>query len=131
MSVLEKISAERRRKTGWLFPVILTVAVENHARGAAQTIERSEQLWLGGLGLAGVVAGVLWQLYSPRDLGERLLFAAGVFVLISILLLVPVGGEVVEADRSLFVWIGVISGLVIATRFTRREALSPPGSGGR
>ncbi|MEV8378069.1 hypothetical protein AB0P21_35345 [Kribbella sp. NPDC056861] len=77
MSVLEKVSPETRRKTGWLLPVVLTVAVENHARGHAQVIERSEQLWLGGLGLAGVVAGVLWQLYSPRDLGERLLFAAG------------------------------------------------------
>ncbi|WBQ07497.1 hypothetical protein [Kribbella sp. CA-293567] len=114
MSVLAKVSPERRLKTGWILPVAASTAVSVHLPGQTETIQRTEQLWFGGLGLAGVAIGLLWQWYSPRDLAPRLFIAAGGFVLVSILQLLPTAGEWNSADRQLYLGLGVVSGLVLA-----------------
>jgi 4-amino-4-deoxy-L-arabinose transferase-like glycosyltransferase len=113
-SVRERVAPEVRRKTGWLLPVAASIVVGNHLPGDGELVERSQQLWLGGLGLAGVAIGLLWQWYSPRELSARLFLAAGAFVLITILALFPIGGEMRQDDRQLYLGLGVISGLVLA-----------------
>jgi hypothetical protein len=114
MSVLEKVSAETRRKTGWLLPAAAISTLTTVLPEAGEAIGRPDQLWFGGLGLAGVAIGLLWQWYSPRELAPRLILAAGAFVLTSILILLPLGDATHQANRHVFLGLGVISGLVIA-----------------
>ncbi|MEU4395710.1 hypothetical protein [Kribbella sp. NPDC023855] len=79
-----------------------------------ELIARSEQLWLGGLGLAGIAIGLFWQWFSPRELAPRLALAAGGFVALTIFTLLPIGHEMYQSNRQLFLGLGVVSGLVIA-----------------
>ncbi|WP_433006941.1 hypothetical protein [Kribbella sp. CA-294648] len=113
-SVRERVPPEVRRKTGWLLPVAASTALTVHLPGDGELIERSEQIWLGGLGLTGIAIGLLWQWYSPRELSARLALAAGAFVLITIMTLFSGSGEMRQDDRQLYLGLGVISGLVIA-----------------
>lgn len=115
MKVLERVSPERRLKTGWIIPVAASAMVSNHLPGDREMVERAEQLWQGGLGLAGVAIGLLWQWYSPRELAPRLFVAAAAFVCLSILQLLPIGGGWFSADRQLYLGLGVVSGLVLAS----------------
>lgn len=114
MSVLEKVSPETRRKTGWLLPAAAISTLSTFLPEAGAAIGRSDQLWFGGLGLVGVAIGMFWQWYSPRELAPRLILAAGAFALMSIFILLPIDSEPHQADRHVFLGLGVIAGLVIA-----------------
>jgi zinc transporter ZupT len=114
MSVLEKVSPEVRRRTGWLLPVAIFVGLGIYLPDESGSVDRAQQLWMGGLGLAGVLVGMIWQWFSPRQLADRLALAAGAFVVVAILMLVPLAGEWTRHDQQLSFGLGVISGLVIA-----------------
>ncbi|GAA0923914.1 hypothetical protein GCM10009554_02330 [Kribbella koreensis] len=115
MSVLKEESADARRRTGWLIPVVASAVVANYwPSNADNPVQRSEQLWLGGLGLAGVAVGLLWQWFSPRALAPRLAFAAAAFVVLAILMLLPLGGDWTHDERQVYLGFGVISGLVLS-----------------
>ncbi|MFI7064762.1 hypothetical protein ACIBL3_27470 [Kribbella sp. NPDC050124] len=62
MSVLDRVSAETRRRTGWVVPVaignLIGVLLPETAEHA---VSQSERLWTGGMALAGFAAGLLWQ----------------------------------------------------------------------
>jgi hypothetical protein len=122
MSLLERISAETRRRTGWVVPVGVGVLVSGIAPDSGELIERTAQLWYGGLGLAGVLAGVLWQWFSPRPLADRLFIAAAGFVLLCAFLLLPLGGEWRQDRYGLYFCLGAIAGLVLASWWQRVRA---------
>jgi len=114
MSVLERIPAEVRRKTGWLLPVGVSTGLGIYLPGDGEPIGRADQYWLAGLGLAGIAVGMLWQWFSPRELAPRLIFPAAAFILVVFFTLLPIGDDMRQDDRQLFLGLGVISGLIIA-----------------
>jgi hypothetical protein len=108
------VSAETRGKTGWLLPAVTFTTLGTFLPDNGETIGRTDQLWLGGFGLTGLAIGLLWQWYSPRELAPRLILSAGAFVLATILIMLPIGGEWHQGNRQVFLGLGVVSGLVIA-----------------
>ncbi|MEI8412935.1 MULTISPECIES: hypothetical protein [unclassified Kribbella] len=123
MSVLERLSAETRRRTGWLVPVTAGWVAGAIAPGSGEVVGRSTQLWYGGLGLAGVLIG-LWR-FSPRELAERLFVAGGAFLLLCVLLLLPIEGELREDQYVLYFCLGIVAGLILATRLQRAGTAKP------
>ncbi|TCO44445.1 hypothetical protein EV646_110159 [Kribbella antiqua] len=126
MSVLERVSAETRRSTGWLIPVAANLLVDDLAPGSGELVARTTQFWYGGLGLAGVLVGVLWQWFSPRELAERLLLAGGAFPVVCVLFLLPVD-ETHEDRYALYFCLGIVAGLVLATWWQRVRAAKSAG----
>jgi hypothetical protein len=122
MSVLERLSAETRQRTGWLVPVCTGLVVSEIAPDSGEVIGRTTQLWYGGLGLAGVLVGLLWQWFSPRPLVDRLFIAAGGFLLVCVFLLLPLGGEWHEQRSVLYFCLGTAVGLVLAAWWQRARA---------
>lgn len=123
MSVLERLSPEVRRKTGWILPAIIGGALSEIIPGTETPISQSERLGSGCLVLAGVLAGWLWQWYSPRDLAERLAFPAGVTVLLAVVFMVP-GGDLTSHGPDYAYWfpLASIAGLVLTTRWQQLRA---------
>jgi hypothetical protein len=123
MSVLERVSARTRRRTGWILPVAVGSAISAFGPETGAAVSRSDQLWFGGLILCGVVVGVLWQWFSPRNLAERLALPAGALVLAGIFFVVPIAGEVsVRPAYPLWFGGGVLAGLVLTTRWQQLHA---------
>ncbi|MFI5713686.1 hypothetical protein [Kribbella sp. NPDC051620] len=123
MSVLEKVSPETRRKTGWLLPWGIGAVLSLVVTDADKVLSRSDRLGMGALALAGLLGGVLWQWYSPRDLAERLAFPAGATILIAVLLMLPIGeASTAGPDYSYWFPLGLIAGLVLATRWQQLRA---------
>ena len=103
-------------------PVIGSLVVSMIAPASGEVVGRTDQLWFGSLGLAGVVVGALWQWFSPRPLAERFLLAAAVFPLGCIFILLPLGGEWVARQHILFSGLGMAAGLVLTTWWQRVRA---------
>lgn len=123
MSVLERVSPEVRRKTGWILPVGLASGISTFGPDGGTAVSRHDQLWFGGLILAGVAVGVLWQWFSPRNLADRLALPAGALVLAGIFFLLPLGGEVTAGPwYSLCFAGGVLAGLVLTTGWQQLRA---------
>jgi hypothetical protein len=122
MSVLERLSAQSRRRTGWLVPVAAGWFVGAIAPGSGELVGRTTQLWYGGLGLGGVLVGLLWQWFSPRDLAERLLVAGGTFLVLCLLLLLPIGGELRQDQYVLYFCLGTVAGLVLASWYQKARS---------
>lgn len=95
MSVLERVSPEVRHKTGWILPAAIGFVLSAIVPGTETSISQSERLGSGLFALAGTLAGVLWQWYSPRDLAERLSYPAGATILVTVVFMAP-GGEVTQ-----------------------------------
>jgi hypothetical protein len=109
------VSPDTRRTTGWLIPMAASAVVAHYVPSDVDDlVQRADQLWLGGLGLAGVAVGLLWQWFSPRTLAPRLAFAAGAYVLLAILMLLPLGIDWSQDDRQVYLGFGVISGLILS-----------------
>lgn len=117
MSVLDRVPVEARRQTGWLVPVVISSVVGWFLPDAEHVLGQSERLWTSGTILTGLVAGVLWQWYSPRELSERLVVPTAGVLAFALLLVIPVG-EFVDQGAGLRVWfpIGVVAGLVVVAR---------------
>ncbi|WP_460664918.1 hypothetical protein [Kribbella swartbergensis] len=93
------------------------------APGSGEVVDGTAELWYGGLGLAGVLVGVLWQWFSPRDLAERLLLAGAAFSLFCVLLVLPIDGELREDQYVLYFGLGTVTGLVLATWWERARSI--------
>ena len=115
MSVLERLSAEARRGTGWAIPVAADMAVREITPGSRELVDQTTQVWYGVLGLAGVLIGLLWQWFSPRDLAERLALAGGGFLILCVFCLLPIAGEMRENRYELVFGVGIVAGLVLTT----------------
>lgn len=124
MSVLEKVSPEVRRKTGWLLPAIAGFVLSGFTTGGAEkVISSSDRVGMGAFTLVGILAGVLWQWYSPRDLAERLTRPACLAVLFVVFAMLPIGEAISHsADYSILFPIGLIAGLVLTTRWQQLRA---------
>jgi len=119
--MLERVSAETRRRTGWILPAIISGAIGIFLpESASEVVGQSERLWSGVLALAGCAAGLVWQWYSPRDLAERLIFPAAAIMVFAVIYMLP-GGEWTDHGPSNGFWfpLGVISGLVLMTWLQR------------
>ncbi|MEV6414646.1 hypothetical protein [Kribbella sp. NPDC051718] len=119
MSVLEKVPLEVRRKAGWLIPAITGCILTSLFPGGAETtISQSERLSSGLFAAAGVLAGVLWQWFSPRDLAQRLTYPAALAILVAVIFMVP-GGDLTRhgPDNGFWFPLGLIAGLVLMTRW--------------
>ena len=123
MSVLERVPPEVRRKTGWILPAAIGFVLSGIVPGTETPISQSERLGSGLLALAGTLAGVLWQWYSPRDLAERLSYPAGVTILLAVVFMVP-GVELTQHGPAYAYWfpVGSIAGLVLTTRWQQLRA---------
>lgn len=118
MSVLQKVSPEVRRRTGWLLPWGIGAVLSAIVTDTEKVISRSDQIGMAALAAAGLLAGVLWQWYSPRDIAERLAFPAGMTILLAVLFVLPIGEvSTVGPDYSYWFPLGVIAGLVLTTRW--------------
>jgi hypothetical protein len=124
MKVLERVTPETRLKTGWLFPAITGYVLSHFTRGGAErVISDPDQIGMALFTLIGLLAGVLWQWYSPRDLAERLSVPAGLTVVTIVVFMLPLG-ELVSRGPSYFYLfpIGLIAGLVLTTRWQQLRA---------
>ena len=123
MSLLERESPEAWRKTGWILPVGVASGITAFGPDGGTPVSRPDQLWFGGLILAGLAVGVLWQWFSPRNLADRLALPAGAFVAAGILYLLPFAGEV-TAGPWYWLWFagGVLAGLVLTTGWQQLRA---------
>ncbi|MEU4607143.1 hypothetical protein AB0F43_29520 [Kribbella sp. NPDC023972] len=121
MSVLERVPAQARRRTGWILPIAVGSLIGMFVPESARVIGQTERLWSGGLALAGLAAGLLWQWYSPRDLAERLFFPSAALMAFAVIFMLP-GGEWSSASPGFAFWfpLGVVAGLVLMSRQQRR-----------
>jgi hypothetical protein len=131
MALLDRISPERRRKTGVVIPVVVLAAIMLFTPGPDVAVDRRDQLWMAGLTAVGIVTGALWQWYSPRNLGDRLIVpASGVIAL-------PIIAVIAAGEMSYSAWIlqaglGVVAGVVVGDRWQRiREGREAPSSADR
>lgn len=124
MKVLERVTPEVRLKTGWLLPAFAGFLLSAFSTGGPEeVISRSNEVGMGVFTLVGLLAGVLWQWYSPRDLAERLSFPAGLTVLASVVFMLPFGETTGRGpDYSYMFPIGIVAGLVLTTRWQQLRA---------
>lgn len=119
MSVLERVSAETRLKTGWLIPAVIGFVMSDLFPGyVGDSLSQSDRIGMGALSLAGLLAGVLWQWYSPRDIAERLALPALAGVVVAVIMILPIDEETGGAASYGYLYpIGLIAGLVLSTRW--------------
>jgi peptidoglycan/LPS O-acetylase OafA/YrhL len=130
MALLERVPVEARRRTGWILPIAVASLIGEFVPESERVIGQTERLWSGGLTLAGLAVGLLWQWYSPRDVAERLLFPSGALVVFAVIFMLP--GEWTTSSPDFGFWFpfGVVAGLVLMGRWQRprtevREEQSP------
>ena len=119
MSVLERVPAEARLKTGWLIPAVTGAVLSSLFPGGAEvTISQSERLSSALFMAVGLLAGVLWQWFSPRDLAQRLVYPAGLAIVVAVVFMVP-GADLTRhgPDNGYWFPLGLIAGLVLITRW--------------
>ena len=125
MAVLERITAETRRKTGALIPVVLLTAQTWWVPGPPLMMPRSDELRSAALIALGVTAGALWQWYSPRPIGDRLVYAPAMLALLPLVLLLVPGDWTFRpwtAEVLLAIAAGVVMIDVVQRRVVRRTA---------
>jgi peptidoglycan/LPS O-acetylase OafA/YrhL len=134
-SVLQRVSPETRRRTGWIIPLVMGCVLGPFFEGSETVLTQPDRLWSSALAVAGFVAGGLWQWYSPRDLVDRLVFPAGAIMALALLFTVP--GEWSQNGSGYSYWFpfGVLAGLVLAARWQRdrkgTSAETSTGTGAR
>lgn len=111
MLLRERLSPETRLKTGWLIPVAAGTAAQIYMPGPEVQVARRDQLLFAGFLAAGLLVGVLWQWYSPRPVGDRLVLPALFTVMAAFLFALP--GELVFRPALLLCGVGIIAGLVL------------------
>ncbi|NEA34775.1 hypothetical protein [Streptomyces sp. SID13031] len=118
-TVVDRVSPEMRLKTGWLIPAVIGFVLSQFFSDSVQDpLSQSDRIAMSVLSLAGVLGGVLWQWYSPRDLAERLAFPATVGVAVTVILILPIGEPSGGAANYSYLYpVGLIAGLVLATRW--------------
>lgn len=120
MSVLDRVSAETRRRTGWILPVAIGWLIDQVLpETAEQAISQSERLWTSGMALAGFAVGLLWQWYSPRDITERLRYPAAGTMALAVILMVPGDWSTNTPPFALWFPLGIVAGLVVMTSAQR------------
>jgi len=112
MLLRERLSPETRRKTGWLIPVVAGTAAQIYTPGPEVQVARQDQLLFAAFLAAGLLVGVLWQWYSPRPVGDRLVFPALFTVVAAVLFVLP-SDEVVFRPALLLGGVGIIAGVVL------------------
>src|SRR5688500_15078335 len=124
MKVRDRVSPETRLKTGWLFPAIAGFVLSELSTGGAEKVSsRAAQVGMAAFTMVGLLAGVLWQWYSPRDLAERLSVPAGLIVLVVVLSLLPFGEAVSRGPDYFYLFpLGILAGLVLTTRWQQLRA---------
>ncbi|WP_020386336.1 hypothetical protein [Kribbella catacumbae] len=124
MKIRERVSPETRLKTGWLFPAIASFVLSEFTTGGVEkVISRTDQVGMGVFTLIGILTGVLWQWYSPRDLAERLSVPAGLLVLVVVLSMLPFGEMVSRGPDYFYLFpLGLVAGLVLTTRWQQLRA---------
>ena len=125
MLLRDRLSPETRLKTGWLIPVAAGIVAQN-VPGPDMQLPRRDELLLAGLLTAGVLVGILWQWYSPRAVGDRLLWPALSTAGAAILFVLP-GGETHFRPALLLFGVGIVTGVVLTdlwhpTRGQSRDA---------
>ena len=122
MSLLERVPVAARRGTGWMLPIAIASLIGEFVPESERMIGQTERLWSGGLALAGLAAGLLWQWYSPRDLVERLIFPSAALMVFAVIFMLP-AGEWSTASPDFGFWFpfGVVAGLVLMNGLQRRR----------
>ncbi|MET9316369.1 hypothetical protein ABZX12_31505 [Kribbella sp. NPDC003505] len=77
MAVLQRVSDETRRRTGWLVPMGIATAIGWFTPDTERVLEQSERFWTGGMIAAGVVF-LLPGEWSSRGSAVGLWFPIGV-----------------------------------------------------
>jgi hypothetical protein len=129
----ERLSAETRLKTGWLIPSVAGLALQIHASVPEMPLGYGDQVLLAALTFGGVLVGVLWQWYSPRPIGNRLVAPAFVILLSPILFLLPTGewsdGSSTELHFRpgfLMFGAGIVAGVVLMDLWQRYRSAGEP-----
>jgi hypothetical protein len=121
MRLLARISPARRLKTGVAIPAIFLATQASFAHGPEMPIARRDDLQVAGLLAISVVVGMLWQWYSPRAVGDRLIGPALAVAALPILtIFMP--GETTCRPWSLIALVGLGAGVVIADMWQRIHA---------
>jgi hypothetical protein len=121
MPVLDRLSPTRRLKTGVVIPAVFIATQTTFVPGPDIAVSRDDQLWTAGLVAAGILTGLLWQWYSPRHIGDRLIGPALAVAAIPILTaLLP--GEMTFRPWTLEAFVGVGAGVVLADMWQRSRA---------
>jgi peptidoglycan/LPS O-acetylase OafA/YrhL len=117
------VPAETRSRTGWILPVAVGMLIGGLLPETAErAISQSERLWTGGMALAGFIAGVLWQWYSPRDLVKRLQVPAAGVIGLAVIFMLPADWSSDSPAFGLWFPLGIVAGLVFMTTMQRDRA---------
>jgi hypothetical protein len=122
MPLGERVSAETRLKTGWLIPVVALSTLRTFASIPEMPLGSRDEMLLAALAIGGVLIGALWQWYSPRPIGYRLVLPALLFLLSPVVLLVPLG-EVRFQPGLLIFGANIVAGVVLVDVWQRNRAL--------
>jgi hypothetical protein len=118
MPVLDRISPTRRLKTGVAIPAVFISTQISFAPGPEIPVSHGDRLPTAGVLAISIVIGLLWQWYSPRAIGDRLIGPALVVAAIPILtVLMP--EEMTFRPWTLLAMMGVGAGVVIADMWQR------------
>jgi hypothetical protein len=122
----ERLSPETRLKTGWLIPAAAGAAAQIFAPGPEVLVARRDQLVFAAFLAAGLLVGLLWQWYSPRSVGDRLVWPALCTVMAAFLFALP--GELVFRPALLLCGVGIIAGVVLTNLRQTARGHSRDGS---
>lgn len=112
MSLGERLPPEVRLRTGWLIPVIAGVAAQLYLPGPRVQVAHGDQFLFAGLLAGGLLVGFLWQWYSPRPVGDRLVGPALLTVFTAVLFVLPMD-ELDFRPGLLLCGVGIIAGVVL------------------
>lgn len=95
-------------------------AINTFANLGDDPLTQADQPLLGMATLLGVVVGVLWGCFDPRDLSDRLALPALAMIAAGIFLLLPIttGPWTLGTLPLLLYDLGLVAGLIIATWWT-------------
>lgn len=129
MASLARVSPARRLKTGIAIPVLFLATQCTFALGPETPMARHDDLEMAGLVAISIVVGMLWQWYSPRAVGDRLIGPALAVAAVPILtIFVP--GETIFRPWTLLAIVRLGAGVVIADMSQRiRASRSKPAPG--
>ncbi len=118
-----KTSSMNWQRRAWLLPAAGTSVLASIEPSLTQTMGEGPSA--GIVGVVGIVIGWFWYRMYPRTLSDRLFGLACVLVVALVLAFMP-GTEVSGGGPAMFVYLGVLAGLVFNEQWStnRRTASS-------